>query len=57
MENTQQTCTKKCPVLGGFCWKNPTHWFFFLAVLPFTVAGVHMVVNVVNNLVGAVSGK
>jgi hypothetical protein len=56
MENTQQTCTKKCP-LGGFCWKNPTHWFFFLAVLPFTVAGVHMVVNVVNNLVGAVSGK
>ncbi len=55
MENTQ-TCTKKCP-LGGFCWKNPTHWVLFLAVLPFTVAGVSMVVNAVNNLVGVVSGK
>jgi len=56
MADETTTCTKKCP-LGGFCWKSPTHWFFFLAVLPFTVAGIHMVVNVVNNLVGAVSGK
>jgi hypothetical protein len=53
----EKTCeTKKCPI-GGFCWKNPTHWFLFLAVLPFTVVGVTMVVNVVHNLVGTVVGK
>jgi hypothetical protein len=53
----EKTCeTKKCPI-GGFCWKNPTHWFLFLAILPFTVVGVTMVVNVVHNLVGTVVGK
>lgn len=52
-----ETCTtKKCP-LGGFCWKSPTHWFFFLAVLPFTIAGATVVVNMVHNLIGTVAGK
>jgi hypothetical protein len=55
MEQTQ-TCAKKCP-LGGFCWKSPMHWFFFLAVLPFAVAGTSMVVSMVNNVVAAIAGK
>lgn len=43
------TCSK-CPMLGGFCWKNPMHWFFGLAILPFAISGAKFVLDFVNKL-------
>ena len=54
MENTQQTCTKKCP-LGGFCWKNPTHVVLFLAVLPFALKGVQVAWETVSTAVNTLT--
>jgi hypothetical protein len=36
--------------MGGFCWKNPVHWFFGLAVLPFTIDGVKVIWAALNNI-------
>lgn len=37
--------TKKCPLMGGFCWKNPLHIALFLAVIPFAAKGLGLVWN------------
>ena len=52
----ETTCTKKCP-LGGFCWKNVWHWAFALAVLPFAVKGVAVLVNAVHTVVDTLASK
>lgn len=50
MDN-KNSCPVKCP-MGGFCWKNPVHWFFGLAVLPFTIEGVKVVWAALKSLAG-----
>jgi len=52
------SCEKSgCPVMGGFCWKNPTHWVFALAILPFTVKGLALIANWVHSVISAVAGN
>jgi len=50
MDN-KNSCPVKCP-MGGFCWKSPVHWFFGLAVLPFTIEGVKVVWAALKSLAG-----
>jgi len=50
MDN-KNSCSVKCP-FGGFCWKNPVHWFFGLAILPFTLEGVKVVWDAIKSVVG-----
>ncbi len=42
MENT-----KKCPITGCFCWKNPLQVVVLLAALPFAVKGIAWVAKFV----------
>lgn len=51
MEVKSQCPMSKCP-WGGFCWKNPVHWFFGLAVLPFALEGLKMVWTAIKSVVG-----
>lgn len=46
-----------CPVFGSFCWKNPVHWFIALAILPFTIKGIHVAVNWFQGAVSAATGN
>jgi hypothetical protein len=51
MENKTSCPMSKCP-FGGFCWKNPVHWFFGLAVLPFALDGLKLVWAAVRSIAG-----
>jgi hypothetical protein len=53
----ETTCTTKSCVPCGFCWKNVWHWALALALLPFVVKGVGVVMNAVHNVVDLFSGK
>ena len=53
-ENTVMS-NSKCPIDGfSFCWKNVNHWVVALAILPFSLAGVGVVVSAVQALVAFV---
>lgn len=52
--DSKNCSVSKCPVMGGFCWKNPTHWFLALAILPFAVQGVVVLANWVSKALAAV---
>ena len=55
---TETTCvTNKSCVPCNFCWKNVWHWAVALALLPFVVNGVSVVMNAVHNIVDLFSGK
>jgi len=45
---------KTCP-LSGFCWKNVWHWALGLALLPFAVAGVQVVMTAVHSVLAIFS--
>jgi hypothetical protein len=49
MDNKNSCPMQKCP-MGGFCWKNPVHWFFGLAVLPFALEGLKLVWAAVSSM-------
>lgn len=51
MENKTSCPASKCP-FGGFCWKNPVHWFFGLAVLPFALDGLKLVWAAIKAIAG-----
>ena len=57
MATENEVCVKKCWVPGGFCWKNVWHWAFALAVLPFAVKGVAVLVNAVHTVVETLASK
>jgi hypothetical protein len=47
----EKTCPMSTPC--AFCWRNPRHWYFLVATLPFFVAGVRFVADLVGNVVPA----
>jgi hypothetical protein len=49
----------KTSPFSGFCWKNVWHWALGLALLPFAVAGVQVVMNAVHSVLAifAVAAK
>ena len=51
MEMKNSCPASKCP-FGGFCWKNPVHWFFGLAVLPFALDGLKLVWTAIKTIAG-----
>jgi hypothetical protein len=57
MVTENEVCVKKCWMPGGFCWKNVWHWAFALAVLPFAVKGVAVLVNAVHTVVDILASK
>lgn len=45
----------KCPISFSFCWKNVNHWAVALAILPFSLAGLSVVVGAVQAIVALAS--
>ena len=53
-ENTVMS-NSKCPISFSFCWKNVNHWAVALAILPFSLAGLSVVVGAVQAIVALAS--
>lgn len=51
MDNKVSCSMSRCP-MGGFCWKNPVHWFFGLAVLPFALDGLRVLWGAIKFIAG-----